>query len=260
MVSSIITDDTTTVTKLDHIAKLDDLGYLDKVITGDSKMLSLSIPDNSIDLVFCDPVWQNVLDYTWIANTAKRVLVYGGNLLAQSCSEYLFAHHNVMVNSSLLSFPVLCEALTGLRAFWKYRVSQAWKPYIWFSKVDYDKPTSRKGDHVADAYKAGPRVKDKHPWQDHVAFFAHYIAKLTDPNDIVFDPFCGTGVVAAACIMLNRHFVTFELDPETAEIARQQLYACNVMLTDFSCVKPTDQTILSRGKRAIVKAQQLGLL
>lgn len=241
-----------------------DAGILDKVTVGPAQEFAAnSIPNHSVDLVFCDPVWQNITDYAWLANVSARTLVYGGNLIAQSCSEYLFAHHNIMSGKGLVSLPVLCETLTGLRAFWKYRVSQAWKPYLWFANCRIDKPKSRKGDHVADAYKAGPITKHQHHWQDNIAFFMYYIAKLTDPGDIVFDPFCGTGTVSAACTMLNRHFITCEIDPDTAAIAIGNLAECNVMLPEFAAMLPSDVPIQSerQKKQAMVsRARQLGLL
>ncbi len=36
-------------------------------------------------------------------------------------------------------------------------------------------------------------------------------------------PFCGGGTTAAVCIALGRHFLTFDTDPASIEMARQRL-------------------------------------
>jgi site-specific DNA-methyltransferase (adenine-specific) len=49
------------------------------------------------------------------------------------------------------------------------------------------------------------------------------IRKSSDENDIVLDPFCGSGTTAVCSQKLNRNFVTFELESEFIEIANKRL-------------------------------------
>jgi len=234
---------------------------LDVVTVGNAfEIVWRKVPDQSIDMIFCDPVWQNVNDYAWVGNIARRVLKVGGNCIVQSCSEYLFDHERAMSDPGLVRYPVLIETLTGLRTFWKYRVQQAYKPYLWYARVQADKPKARAGSMVPDAYKAGPITKHQHPWQDNLAFFAYYIAKLTDPGDVVLDPFCGTGTVAAACTMLGRHFVTCEIEESTAQTARDNLKQCDVMLPELAALEPVSAPVLTRAQKQKALAEQLGLL
>ena len=44
------------------------------IYTGDARELARAIPDESVDLIFTDPVYQNIDDYRWLAETAARVL------------------------------------------------------------------------------------------------------------------------------------------------------------------------------------------
>jgi len=39
----------------------------------------------------------------------------------------------------------------------------------------------------------------------------------------VLDPMVGGGTVPAVCKMLNRRYLAFEIDPDTAELARQRV-------------------------------------
>ena len=47
---------------------------LNQIITGDSRLLAQSIPDESVDMIFTDPVYENIEDYAWLAETAARIL------------------------------------------------------------------------------------------------------------------------------------------------------------------------------------------
>ena len=50
-----------------------------------------------------------------------------------------------------------------------------------------------------------------------------YIDKFTDVCDVVLDPFCGGGSTIEACTLLNRNYIAFEIDPDTAEMARERV-------------------------------------
>lgn len=70
------------------------------------------------------------------------------------------------------------------------------------------------------------RVSD-HPTQKPVDLFKELILKHSNPDDIVLDPFCGTGTTAVACIELNRKFITIE------KLNRYYTIGCN-RITSFT--------------------------
>ena len=43
------------------------------------------------------------------------------------------------------------------------------------------------------------------------------------PGDIILDPFMGSGTTAVACLMLNRHFIGFELEKKYCDIANMRI-------------------------------------
>jgi len=69
----------------------------------------------------------------------------------------------------------------------------------------------------------------------HYAHFASFPKELVRPcilasaneNDIVLDPFFGSGTVGVVCLELNRRFVGIELKPEYVEIARKRIMEGN---------------------------------
>jgi site-specific DNA-methyltransferase (adenine-specific) len=65
--------------------------------------------------------------------------------------------------------------------------------------------------------------RDEHPCQLPVPLLERIVLMSTDPEDVVLDPFLGTGTTAIAAKALGRHFVGIELDPEYVNIAAEKL-------------------------------------
>lgn len=59
-----------------------------------------------------------------------------------------------------------------------------------------------------------------HPTQKPVAVMAWLIEALTNPGDIIVDPFCGSGTTGVAALRLGRRFIGIERDSGFAAIAR----------------------------------------
>jgi hypothetical protein len=47
--------------------------------------------------------------------------------------------------------------------------------------------------------------------------------ELNKYGAIILDPFTGGGTVPAVCKMLQRNYIAFEIDPDTAELARERV-------------------------------------
>lgn len=65
--------------------------------------------------------------------------------------------------------------------------------------------------------------RDEHPCQLPIPILERIVLMSTDPGDIVFDPFLGTGTTAVAAKTLGRHFVGIDLDPEYVALANDKL-------------------------------------
>jgi len=65
--------------------------------------------------------------------------------------------------------------------------------------------------------------KTSHPCQIPEALLKKIILAVTKPNDIVLDPFAGSGSTGAAALYLGRQFVGIEIDPVYAGIAANRM-------------------------------------
>ncbi|GAA7929882.1 site-specific DNA-methyltransferase [Helicobacter pylori] len=65
--------------------------------------------------------------------------------------------------------------------------------------------------------------KVKHPTQKSLALMEKIISIHTNPNDIVLDPFMGSGTTGLACKNLERNFIGIESEKEYFQIAKKRL-------------------------------------
>jgi len=84
------------------------------------------------------------------------------------------------------------------------------------------------GSLVSDVWTDIHRIKhnkyrDEHPCQLPIHLLERIILMSTDENDIVLDPFNGTGTTAIAAKRLGRKYIGIELDSEYVEITRKKL-------------------------------------
>ncbi len=188
------------------------------IYTGDARLLAEALPDESVDLVLCDPVYWEMSQYEWLAGVGARTLKPGGNCIAQTGHYYLPSVLSAMTGRGLDYVWVIAEHLWGKQAqLFQHRIIVSWKPHVWFAKG------RRNGDWVLDWMKGGGINKQNHEWGDSPEHFTQLVARLMPGDGILLDPFTGGGTVPAVCKMLGRRYLAFEIDPAVAERARQRV-------------------------------------
>ena len=70
---------------------------------------------------------------------------------------------------------------------------------------------------------AGERSFGKHPTQKPVALLEKMIELLSNPSDIVFDPFMGSGSTGVAAVKMGRKFIGSEINEEYYNISKSRL-------------------------------------
>ena len=72
--------------------------------------------------------------------------------------------------------------------------------------------------------KNGEKELGKHPTQKPLDLLKRIILSSTNKNDIVLDPFCGSGTTGVACRCLgNRPFIGIEIDSDYCNLTKQRL-------------------------------------
>ncbi|WP_353743855.1 site-specific DNA-methyltransferase [Corynebacterium sp. S1S1] len=63
----------------------------------------------------------------------------------------------------------------------------------------------------------------KHPTQKPLVVLKHFISLLSNPGDLVLDPFMGSGSTGVAALDLGRRFIGVELDQKYYDIAKSRM-------------------------------------
>jgi len=66
------------------------------------------------------------------------------------------------------------------------------------------------------------RKRGSHPTQKPVALMTKFIKLLSNKNDVVFDPFMGSGSTGVAAKILQRNFIGVEIDSHYYQIAQKR--------------------------------------
>jgi hypothetical protein len=194
---------------------------LNSIMTGDARELAKAIPDNSVDLVFADPIYSNIEDYEWLAETAARVLKPNGVCLVWSNGKWHRENVNWLVGRGLnYRYDFGCVISTG-SAPMNGKIISKTNRLVWLDK----NKTSKMTGYLADGYLSvtRPRLNSEYHWTKNPIFSRQAIEAFSMEDDCVFDPFCGRGTFPSCCLLAKRNFLAFEIDPPTAELARQRV-------------------------------------
>ncbi len=72
--------------------------------------------------------------------------------------------------------------------------------------------------------RSGTPKTNHHPTVKPVQLFSYLITLGSRPNDIILDPFIGSGTLGISCQLLSRKFIGIEINPEYCEIANARLH------------------------------------
>lgn len=95
----------------------------------------------------------------------------------------------------------------------------------WFIRNHPDKNVVN-ASKVADNYektniwRINPKTNSKHPAPFPIELADKVVRYYSFENDVVLDPFAGSGTTAAACIANNRRFVLFEINSEYIDLIK----------------------------------------
>jgi DNA modification methylase len=200
------------------------IGFYDQIYSGDCRELAGMIPDQSVDLVMTDPPYKRkYLDlYRWLGEECERVLKPEGFLLAYAGAYW---KDQVMQRLGLYLdyyFDFILTHGGPSPVTWRRRIVIRHKSILAYTrKGSVNQPRT----NVLGLYPGGKKDKRYHPWGQDEESARYYIDCFSKPGDLVVDFFCGGGTVPAVCQELGRRWLAFEIEPETAEVARARVGA-----------------------------------
>jgi len=216
-----------------------------KLYRGDCLELMKDLPDGSIDLVLTDPPY--LINYK--TNRRKDKTHRFCNPIINDNNDQLiidFIYESYRVLKDNTAFYCFCSPDTV--EFFKYSIQQAgfkikniivWVKNNWTAgdlKAQYGKQyeliiyankgrRELNGKRISDVWYFD-RVAGKkqlHQNQKPLELIQQIIEKSSKENDLVLDPFMGSGSTGVACINTNRNFIGIEKDETYFKIAKKRI-------------------------------------
>ena len=201
--------------------------YKNKIICGDCLEVMKQLPDKCIDLVLTDPPygigiadWDKVDYYDFLFNESMRVLKDG-------CYAFIFSTKKNLKRPNFKH-----DIFAVIKNFSQYRqhlgMIDAWYPIIYFVKGKPRKLSQKRNWILLNTAntsrnKNNPKTDNKHKTPKNIDIISHIIEHHSKENDLILDPFLGSGTTAVACQNLHRNFIGIEISPEYCKIAEQRL-------------------------------------
>jgi hypothetical protein len=180
---------------------------------GDFREALADIEPETITLILTDPPYPTEYLPLWtdLAEWATKRLIPGGSLIAY-CGQSILPDALNRLSTHLRywwTFALIHRQSQPLPGKW---VSAGWKPLPWF--VNECRATEAM---LPDTLYGTPPRKtiptgDDGTWAQSVDELAPIISGLTAPDDLIVDPFAGSGTVGIAATRFGRRFIGAEIN------------------------------------------------
>ena len=110
----------------------------------------------------------------------------------------------------------------GTTLVWIKRNDEAYGTFLSDAEIGYQKGGCGVYCFRDLSMKAEERDR-KHPNQKPLPLMQWCIERVSDPGDIILDPFMGSGTTGVACANLGRKFIGIEIEPKYFDIACRRI-------------------------------------
>jgi len=220
------------------------------VVCGDCLEVMRSFPDESMDLIFVDPPYNETgkdevftdIYSTWIEKLIidfKRLLIKRGSLVFCGRPPLL----NYLIAKSLENFFVLndwvtwhkLDSITHTKSYFSRNyenfailsfpfIERKFNPIFVESSSKHYGATRNIGSVWRHPKVTAHHKEDVgHPNQKPEKLVGYLIKALTDENDVVFDPMCGSGTALVVAHKLGRRWVGIDFNLDYVEMTKKRL-------------------------------------
>ena len=205
---------------------------LNKVINGDCINVMQSLPARTIDLIVTDP--------PYLVNYKDRT---GRSIIGDNDGSWVIPAFTEMYR--VLKIDSICIAFCGWNSFSTFIDAGKQAGFRTIGQIvwakNYASSTKYLAHHHEQAIvlaKGNPikpvaPLKSIQPWkysgnrlhptQKHPSVIEPLVRTFSKPNDIILDPFCGSGTTLEVARDLNRKYIGIDKDPEFANTANRRL-------------------------------------
>ena len=219
----------------------------DYIECGDCLELMKNIPDGSIDLVVTDPPYLIETTGAGIYKQPDKQYVKELNGIKDGFSEEVLDELcRIMKKINVYFFcsqkqiiPLLDYFVKGKKCNWNLLSWHKSNPVPacgnkYLTDTEFILFFREKGVKIGGEFKTkftyyvtplnqADKKRYGHPTIKPLEIVRNLIVNSSEPGDVVFDPFLGSGSTCVACVNTGRHYIGFEKEPKYFDIACQRL-------------------------------------
>jgi site-specific DNA-methyltransferase (adenine-specific) len=171
---------------------------------GDCRAVLADVPDNSTPLIFTDPPHHREGEplYRWLAEFAARALIPGGSLIVYTGHWSL--NRDMAIFDQRLRYWWLLAMMHdhGVQSFPGKFVIIGFRPVLW-----YVKEFRRGRTLVPDVLRSPKPDKVIHEWSKGEGGAGQLIEHLTEPGELIVDPFAGSAQWGRLAASMGRRWL-----------------------------------------------------
>ncbi|MEM5794434.1 MAG: site-specific DNA-methyltransferase [Candidatus Aenigmatarchaeota archaeon] len=206
--------------------------FINKIVLGDALKLIKEIPDETIDAIITDPPYglkkegirndEDLTTFYKILPECYRVLKNNSFFITFFSTKFL---PKLFINNPFVYFWQIIfyspkanvKSPIGITKYMSCFIFKKGNPKIIQPNKDlFEHIAGTKMIEPDEGYIDHPTPKPKH-------FIRDILIMFTKENDLILDPFIGSGSTAIACKQLNRNFIGFEINPKYVKLANKRL-------------------------------------
>lgn len=218
--------------------------YINTIQNVDCLEFMKKLPDKCIDLVLTDPPYEfttggglvgkdrdyvnrlrdlNCLEFNpreFLDSVKPKMKIFNGYFF---CNKKLIKDYLQFAEDNGFMFDILVMAKENpIPAYRGHHLSDL--EYIIFIR-DKGSYFNQNGKYFDDFRKffLTQSKQGLHPAEKPIGIVTRYIRVSSRENDIIYDPFAGSGTTGVACKMLGRNFILNEISKEYCEIAEARI-------------------------------------
>jgi len=216
------------------------------------------IPDNSIDLILTDPpyniklkdtielegktIYKNLSQMEWdkvnIKELYDRLFPYLDRIVKPDGSVLMFCRlENVTYlidsakkNNFDVKATIIWHKTNPVPQIRKRNYRSSTEAIVWVARWHDDKclfkfnfKSQREMHNFIEHPLCNGKERTAHPTQKPLKIIRDLVEKHSNRDDVVLDPFMGSGTTAVACKLTGRKFIGFELNEEYMKMAEKRL-------------------------------------
>ena len=219
-----------------------------QIICGDAIEVLKTFPDMCIDVILTDPPWgigledyDNFLSWERYANwfevvclELKRVLKPERPLLVETSKKYLNKVMYLLDRYFTFRHPLIYLYSYKRRYSHAPCGSNKYGIVLWYGKGEskvvrkyFDVLNVEVGFEAKESFKSLiTYMKEEeihHTSPKGVAIYQRLIEMFSEKNDIILDPFVGSGTTAIASKILKRRYIGIEINPQICKLAEKRI-------------------------------------